>query len=98
MSKVTVTPNVLSPTEVRHTDIEVSFKRIKEGKSIEPVQEVRRLQEMMTSAISQQKKVKKIGRSLRNTRTRLKENFLHGLIRGCIQTGERTQTVSNLVD
>jgi len=75
MSKVTVTPSVLQPTEVHHTDIEASFDRIKEGKSRETVTEIRRLQELMDKCDRDTEQGKKDYKELKKNKDSLKRKL-----------------------
>jgi hypothetical protein len=72
MSKVTVTPTALRPSEVSHVDLEVSFNRIREGKSKDTVAEIRIFQQAMDKCDKSTEQGKKDYKALKKEKDALK--------------------------
>jgi len=72
---ITGTPNVLRPTEVHHVDVEKSFERIKNGKSIDTVLQIRRLQEEMDKCDRETEEGDKNYKGLKKEKDRLKREL-----------------------
>ena len=75
MSKVTVTPSVLQPTDVHHKDIQVSFDRIKEGSSRQSVVEIRMLQKEMDKCDRSTEQGQKDYKELKKNKDNLKKKL-----------------------
>ena len=75
MSKVTVTPSVLQPTDVHHKDIQVSFDRIKEGSSRQSVVEIRMLQKEMDKCDRSTEQGQKDYKELKKNKDSLKKKL-----------------------